>query len=422
MELDQVSTQELYAEMIRRLGEDPERDGLRRTPDRMEKSMAFLTRGYGQTVEQVLHGALFDVEYDEMVIVKDIEFYSLCEHHVLPFYGKAHVAYVPTNKVIGLSKVARLVDVFARRLQVQERLTRQVAEAIEDAIHPQGVGVILEAQHLCMMMRGVEKTALGDGNLGDAGGVQDADADAQRILVAGAPLNGLLVLDKPAGMTSHDVVALVRRATGEKSIGHLGTLDPMATGVLPLLLGKYTRLAQFFGQADKSYTGEIRFGWATDSFDADGVQVGEARDLQLDLGELEKLAAHFSGEMNQMPPIFSAKKLGGVPAHKLARAGLPVPVKPARITIREFVVTALAADRAEFRMTVSAGGYVRSVAHETGADGGLWGAPFGAAASAGGRVHARPGDYGGGAEGGDHGGYAAASAYAAAGDAGGDDG
>ncbi len=157
MELGDVSTQELYAEVIRRLGEDPARDGLCRTPDRMEKSMAFLTKGYGQTVEQVLHGALFDVEYDEMVIVKDIEFYSLCEHHLLPFYGKAHVAYVPTNKVIGLSKVARVVDVFARRLQVQERLTRQVAEAIDDAIHPQGVGVILEAQHLCMMMRGVEK-------------------------------------------------------------------------------------------------------------------------------------------------------------------------------------------------------------------------------------------------------------------------
>jgi GTP cyclohydrolase I len=157
MELKNVSTKELYAEMIRRLGEDPERDGLLRTPERVEKSMAFLTQGYGQTVEQVLQGALFDVAYDEMVIVKDIEFYSLCEHHMLPFYGKAHVAYVPTNKVIGLSKMARVVDVFARRLQVQERLTRQVAEAIDDAIHPQGVGVVLEAQHLCMMMRGVEK-------------------------------------------------------------------------------------------------------------------------------------------------------------------------------------------------------------------------------------------------------------------------
>jgi GTP cyclohydrolase I len=143
--------------MIRRMGEDPQRDGLLRTPERMEKSMAFLTRGYRQTVDEVLHEALFDVEYDEMVIVKDIEFFSLCEHHLLPFFGKAHVAYVPNDKVIGLSKVARLVDVFARRLQVQERLTRQISDAIDEAIKPQGVAVILEAQHLCMMMRGVEK-------------------------------------------------------------------------------------------------------------------------------------------------------------------------------------------------------------------------------------------------------------------------
>ena len=155
--LCEISTQDLHRELIRRLGEDPTRDGLLRTPERIEKSMAFLTRGYQQTVQEVLHNALFDVDYDEMVIVKDIEFYSLCEHHMLPFYGKAHVAYVPKGKVIGLSKMARLVDVFARRLQVQERLTRQISDAIEEAIHPQGVGVILEAQHLCMMMRGVEK-------------------------------------------------------------------------------------------------------------------------------------------------------------------------------------------------------------------------------------------------------------------------
>jgi len=119
--------------------------------------MAFLTRGYSQTVEQVLHDALFDVDYDEMVIVKDIEFYSLCEHHLLPFYGRAHIAYIPNGKVVGLSKIPRIVDVFARRLQVQERLTQQIAEAIETAIHPQGVAVVLEAQHLCMMMRGVQK-------------------------------------------------------------------------------------------------------------------------------------------------------------------------------------------------------------------------------------------------------------------------
>jgi GTP cyclohydrolase I len=155
--LDTASTQDLYREIIRRLGEDPTRDGLLDTPKRVERSMQFLTRGYDQSVTDVLHDALFDVDYDEMVIVKDIEFFSLCEHHLLPFFGKAHVAYVPNGKVIGLSKCARLVDVFARRLQVQERLTREVAEAIEEAIHPQGVAVILEAQHLCMMMRGVEK-------------------------------------------------------------------------------------------------------------------------------------------------------------------------------------------------------------------------------------------------------------------------
>ncbi len=155
--LETATTEELYREMIRRIGEDPDRDGLLRTPERIAKAMAFLTKGYQQTVEEVLHGALFDVEYDEMVIVKDIEFFSLCEHHLLPFFGRAHVAYVPQGKVIGLSKIARLVDVFSRRLQVQERLTRQISDAIEEAIQPQGVGVILEGQHLCMMMRGVEK-------------------------------------------------------------------------------------------------------------------------------------------------------------------------------------------------------------------------------------------------------------------------
>jgi GTP cyclohydrolase I len=155
--LDTASTQDLYRELLRRVGEDPTRDGLLDTPERVEKSMAFLTRGYDQTVKEVLHDALFDVDYDEMVMVKDIEFYSLCEHHMLPFFGKAHVAYVPNGKVVGLSKVARLVDVFARRLQVQERLTRQIAEAIDEAIHPQGVAVIMEAQHMCMMMRGVQK-------------------------------------------------------------------------------------------------------------------------------------------------------------------------------------------------------------------------------------------------------------------------
>jgi GTP cyclohydrolase I len=155
--LEAASTQELYRELLRRMGEDPERDGLLRTPERMEKSIAFLTKGYAMDVTEVLHDALFDVDYDEMVIVKDIEFFSQCEHHLLPFFGKAHIAYVPNGKVIGLSKIPRLVDVFARRLQVQERLTKQVSEAIQEAINPQGVAVILEAQHLCMMMRGVEK-------------------------------------------------------------------------------------------------------------------------------------------------------------------------------------------------------------------------------------------------------------------------
>ncbi len=155
--LASAPTEEIYRELLVRLGEDPQRDGLLKTPERMERSMSFLTHGHSLSPNDILRGALFDVDYDEMVIVRDIEFYSLCEHHLLPFFGKAHIAYIPKGKVIGLSKVARLVDVFARRLQVQERLTREVADAIVEAIHPQGVAVIMEAQHLCMMMRGVEK-------------------------------------------------------------------------------------------------------------------------------------------------------------------------------------------------------------------------------------------------------------------------
>jgi GTP cyclohydrolase IA len=157
VELHSASTEDIYRELLRRIGEDPARDGLLKTPERVEKAMTFLTRGYEQSATEILRGALFDVDYDEMVIVRDIEFYSLCEHHMLPFFGKAHVAYIPKGKVIGLSKVARLVDVYARRLQVQERMTREVADAIVEAINPQGVAVIMEAQHLCMMMRGVEK-------------------------------------------------------------------------------------------------------------------------------------------------------------------------------------------------------------------------------------------------------------------------
>jgi tRNA pseudouridine55 synthase len=184
-------------------------------------------------------------------------------------------------------------------------------------------------------------------------------------------VNGLLVLDKPAGMTSHDVVDVVRRATGERSVGHLGTLDPMATGVLPLLLGKFTRLAQFFATAEKSYEGDIRFGYATDTFDAEGTPASEPQPLTLTLDELRHLAARFHDEMDQLPPVFSAKKIGGVPAHKLARAGKPVDVKPARIFIHHFELLTLHGaspieQYARFRMQVSAGGYVRSVAHELG--------------------------------------------------------
>jgi GTP cyclohydrolase I len=148
-------------ETIRRLlteiGENPEREGLRETPRRVEQSLRFLTSGYTTDLDEVLNGALFTVEYNEMVIVRDIDFYSLCEHHILPFFGKCHVAYIPDGKVIGLSKLPRLVDVFARRLQVQERLTSQIAETIEAKIGPLGVAVVMEATHLCMAMRGVEK-------------------------------------------------------------------------------------------------------------------------------------------------------------------------------------------------------------------------------------------------------------------------
>lgn len=179
-------------------------------------------------------------------------------------------------------------------------------------------------------------------------------------------MNGLLIFDKPSGLTSHDVVSLVRRASGERSVGHLGTLDPMATGVLPLLLGKWTRLAQFFGAAEKQYTGTIRFGFATDTYDAEGTAAGEPMALQRSLEELRVLSERFHGTINQVPPIYSAKKIGGVAAHKLARQGKEVAVKPAQITIHNFALTGLEGDTASFAMHVSAGGYVRSVAHELG--------------------------------------------------------
>lgn len=147
----------LMADILARIGEDPSREGLLRTPERFEKAIKFLTSGYESDLDKIINGALFSVEYDEMVIVKDIEFYSLCEHHLLPFFGKIHVAYLPGKSVIGLSKIPRIVDMFARRLQVQERLTQQIAETIQQVLQPRGVGVICEAQHFCMMMRGVEK-------------------------------------------------------------------------------------------------------------------------------------------------------------------------------------------------------------------------------------------------------------------------
>ena len=152
----EAALEKAYFEILENIGEDPERDGLKRSPERMAKAIRFLTRGYQEDPGQLLRAALFQVDYDEMVIVKDIEMFSLCEHHMLPFFGKVHVAYLPKGKVIGLSKIPRLVDVFARRLQVQERLTKQIAEAIQDAVDPIGVGVVIEARHLCMMMRGVE--------------------------------------------------------------------------------------------------------------------------------------------------------------------------------------------------------------------------------------------------------------------------
>jgi len=155
--LTSASYEELVREMLVRLGEDPDREGLTRTPERVHKANEFLTRGYKEDPEALLRKALFTVTYDEMVIVKDIEMFSLCEHHMLPFFGKVHVAYIPKGKVIGLSKIPRLIEIFSRRLQIQERLTTQIAETIQKTIEPQGVGVVIEARHLCMMMRGVEK-------------------------------------------------------------------------------------------------------------------------------------------------------------------------------------------------------------------------------------------------------------------------
>jgi tRNA pseudouridine55 synthase len=185
-------------------------------------------------------------------------------------------------------------------------------------------------------------------------------------------VNGLLVVDKPAGITSHDVVNRLRKITDERSIGHLGTLDPMATGVLPLLMGKYTRLAQYFSTAEKCYTGSIRFGFATDTYDAEGEPAGPDvwRDMagRITLERVRATAARFHGEMEQMPPPFSAKKIAGKPAYKLAREGKPVELNPARVRIDSFTIERLDGAEAVFTMQISAGGYVRSVAHELGRD------------------------------------------------------
>jgi tRNA pseudouridine55 synthase len=179
-------------------------------------------------------------------------------------------------------------------------------------------------------------------------------------------VNGLLIVDKPGGMTSHDVVARVRRITGERSVGHLGTLDPMATGVLPLLLGKWTRLAQFFGKLEKSYTGAIRFGFATTTYDAEGEPVGDVRTPVLELDAVRRAAADFAGTIEQMPPAFSAKKIGGRSAHTLARRGEPVALQAVPVMVHEFVIESLTGETARFRLRISAGGYARSLAHDLG--------------------------------------------------------
>ena len=179
-------------------------------------------------------------------------------------------------------------------------------------------------------------------------------------------MNGVLVIDKPAGMTSHDVVARVRRALKEKSVGHLGTLDPMATGVLPLVLGRLTRLAQFYGESEKTYEGEMRFGFATDTYDADGDPVGEPQPVSVTLEQVRGTAQRFVGKLEQMPPPFSAKKISGVPAYKLARKKKEVELQPVPVEVRELEILGLEGDRASFRCRVSAGTYVRSIAHELG--------------------------------------------------------
>src|SRR5438105_1548629 len=177
-------------------------------------------------------------------------------------------------------------------------------------------------------------------------------------------MNGVLVVDKPAGMTSHDVVARLRRITGERSVGHLGTLDPIATGVLPLVLGRMTRLAQFYTGSDKRYEGEIRLGWATDTYDAEGEPLSPGTQVQVTLEEVRAAAERFKGEIQQLPPPFSAKKIAGVPAYKLARKKKEVSLQPVRVMVHEFEIEKIEADIICFRAHVSAGTYLRSIAHE----------------------------------------------------------
>jgi GTP cyclohydrolase I len=172
----------LIQEMLARLGENPRREGLAGTPERVDKALRFLTSGYSMDIRKIVNGALFEVKYDEMVVVKDIEFFSMCEHHMLPFYGKMHVAYLPRTKVIGLSKIPRIVDAFARRLQIQERLTQEVAQSIQESIDPVGVGVICEARHFCMMMRGVEKQHSGAMTSAMLGAFRDRKATRDEFL------------------------------------------------------------------------------------------------------------------------------------------------------------------------------------------------------------------------------------------------
>jgi GTP cyclohydrolase IA len=198
--------------MLDRLGEDVRREGLERTPERVDARCGFLTSGYQMDVKKVVNGALFAVKYDEMVIMKDIEFFSMCEHHMLPFFGKVHVAYIPRDRVIGLSKLPRLVDVFARRLQIQERMTQQIAQTIQDLIDPMGVGVICEARHFCMMMRGVEKQHSG-GDQRHAGRFPQSQRDPRRISGAGGQLAARMRREGKHRWTSQKFSFRTRRST-----------------------------------------------------------------------------------------------------------------------------------------------------------------------------------------------------------------